>query len=353
MELPQALNKKIVELLAGFPGITTEKGLSELLGKAGLEKSLRDSIKVGPIPAFWLPLLIAKLAAHGRLKDGRHALEALLESAKAHEKCGKPKEYEKLLKKVRALAEAHKAEEQTKPKPAAASSTIAHIRLRVKPTSPIDQQTRKKLAASLAQLAELNKQFVQALPPDPDEPTTLLVKLRDDKARELVVHFKSENRKLDTFRRQFGIISITLLDPRQEIAVLSDVKLLPEAQQFTRQFLKKYPKVTDRRNQISPTQIKGLENVLSSDDTTDLLEQYLEHQKLKAIRHENPRFQNKEFHLARFYEQLERKIRDLRTFVREQPHIFPDKNREARYHYQLVKEFLQHLIIDYTFRTQL
>jgi len=181
----------------------------------------------------------------------------------------------------------------------------------------------------------------------------MLIRLPSDNARELVVLFQSKNTKLTPFCQKFAVTSLTMLNPLREIALLSDTKLLPEAQKFIDQFLKQHPQMTDRRNQISATQIKGLENVLSSAETTKLLEEYIERQKTKAKRNENPHYKNKEYYLVRFYEKLERKVRELKEFVGQQTHIFPDAAQGEWYHYHFVREFFQHLIIEYTFRVQL
>lgn len=354
MELPSALNKKIVAMLNSLSNINTEKGQQELLSGAGLDAALRKEIQTGKPAAFFVPLLVRRLADYGRLKDGRHALEALLEAASSLLKNKKQqKDCEKLVQQVRTLAEKQQEQEQAQPQPVVRSRIAsAYVRLTYDQDSKgFNRSRRRELENTLAELLKIDPQFVKVTDAQ-SENSEILIRIPADKARELVVLFQSKSRQLAPFCEQFAVTDLSVLNSLREIALLSDTKLLPEAQTFVEQFLKQHPQMRERRNQISSTQIKGLENVLASAETTKLLERYLDRQKTKAKRNENPYHKNKEYYLARFYEQLEQRVRNLKEFVGQHTHIFPDAAQTEHYQYQIVREFFQHLIIEYTFRIQ-
>lgn len=351
MELPSALNKKITALLAALPDINAEKGQQQLLSKASLDARLRKGIPMGKPAAFFVPLLVRRLADHGRLKDGRHALEAVLEAAHALlENTKQQKNCAKLLEHVRTLAQEQPAEKPAQPRPAGRTSSSAYVRLTLdQKHKNLDRRRRKDLESKLAELLALDRQFVTITDAE-SENSAILIRLPAEQARTFVVLFQAKHPRLASFREQFAAAAI--LNPLREIALLSDTKLLPDAESFLKDFFKEHSQMTDRRNQITATQIKGLENVLASAETTQLLSEYLKRQRDKAKRNENPYHKNKEYYLARFYEELERQVDDLGKFVGRRADIFPDATQSQRYHYLLVQEFLQHLIIDYTFRVQ-
>lgn len=356
MELHAALQKKIIEFLSALPEINHERGQKKLLDAAALDDALRKALPTGKAAAFFVPLLVKKIAESGRLKDGRHPLEAVLNAANTLADAKKQKDYVKLLEQVHALAQEQQEESAPQPQQAAPKSLRrAYVHLCFDQASQhIEQRTRKELPGKLAELLKIDKQFVQILPLSGNE--EMILKLQEELASKLVIWFQANDKKFMSLCQQFSVTAVTMLNPAREIALLSDTKLLPEARQFIEQFLQQHPQILDRRNQISATQIKGLENVLLSADTTQLLHAYIQRQKLKAKRNENPHIKNKEYYLARFYEQLEQKVNELELYVGQQHgRVFPDAGIPAlaqSYHYHLVKEFLQHLIIDYTFRVQ-
>jgi hypothetical protein len=82
MGLPVELNNKIVEFLKSLPNIHDSNSQRALLLGAGLDSELQGQIYFSGSPAQFFQLLIPTLLSYGKLKDGRDALEAVLEAAK-------------------------------------------------------------------------------------------------------------------------------------------------------------------------------------------------------------------------------------------------------------------------------
>ncbi|MCP4370128.1 MAG: hypothetical protein GY797_18745 [Deltaproteobacteria bacterium] len=82
MEVPVELNNKIVEFLKSLPNIHDSNSQRALLLIAGLDTELQDQIYFSGPPAQFFQLLIPTLLSYGKLKDGRNAVEAVLEAAK-------------------------------------------------------------------------------------------------------------------------------------------------------------------------------------------------------------------------------------------------------------------------------
>jgi len=134
------------------------------------------------------------------------------------------------------------------------------------------------------------------------------------------------------------------------INLLSDTKLLPEAERFIRNFLQE-------NNPMTATQMNGLENIVLAAGNSASIQEYIRHQYAKAAKTANEKWKNRDYYVALFYESLNEKLTALKTFVRQQKDWFPrpDLPGEAEdavreYHYYLVKEFIQHLVADHNFR---
>lgn len=81
MELSFKLRQKIVEFLTSLPAIHDKKWREVLIFNAGLDE-LKGRIRFDGESVVFVPSLIDLLTDHGKLKDGRDALEALLEAIK-------------------------------------------------------------------------------------------------------------------------------------------------------------------------------------------------------------------------------------------------------------------------------
>ncbi len=75
---------KIAKFLTSLPNIDEIDARRALLHSAGLDKQLQDQIDIAGPPAHFFQLLVRTLSDYGTLKDGRNALQAVLESAKNH-----------------------------------------------------------------------------------------------------------------------------------------------------------------------------------------------------------------------------------------------------------------------------
>lgn len=87
--LPFDLQERIVEFLTSLPNVHDESKLRALVYGATLEPDLENQIRFGLPPVEFFQLLIRTLSNYGMLRDGRNALNAVLESAKVS--VGQPK----------------------------------------------------------------------------------------------------------------------------------------------------------------------------------------------------------------------------------------------------------------------
>jgi len=102
MELPFILQKRIVDFLKSLPNIHGHDSQRALVYGAGLDSDLQDLITFGGSSAQFVQLLVSTLVAYGELKDGRHALEAVLEAAKNYVGQDRQNDCEIILKELRA-----------------------------------------------------------------------------------------------------------------------------------------------------------------------------------------------------------------------------------------------------------
>ena len=82
MELPAELKNNIVEFLTSLPNIHDSSSQRAFILSAGLDSQLQHQINFSGPPAQSFQLLVSTLISYGKLKDGRDALEAVLEAAK-------------------------------------------------------------------------------------------------------------------------------------------------------------------------------------------------------------------------------------------------------------------------------
>ncbi len=82
MNLDFDLEKRLVEYFETIPDIQIEKTRQAILLAASLDHNLQAKVDTSGAPHPFSALLIQTLVAHGKLKDGRYALEAVLDSTK-------------------------------------------------------------------------------------------------------------------------------------------------------------------------------------------------------------------------------------------------------------------------------
>ena len=82
--IPFALQKRIIEFLLTLPNLNDSSAQQAFLNSAGLDSQLQQRIRVADPPSQFFHLLVPILIQYGTLEDGRHALQAILETAKAY-----------------------------------------------------------------------------------------------------------------------------------------------------------------------------------------------------------------------------------------------------------------------------
>ena len=82
MEL-STLRNRIIDLLMSLPNIHDSDAQRVFVYQAELDPQLQKQISIGKSPLQFVELLVSTLIDYGSLADHRHALEAVLEAAKA------------------------------------------------------------------------------------------------------------------------------------------------------------------------------------------------------------------------------------------------------------------------------
>jgi hypothetical protein len=77
-----ALRRELMDFFTAIPQIAAPGTAHAIIENAGLDAQLRNMIYFSGPPAQFFTLLLTTLIQYGRLEDGRHALIAVLESAK-------------------------------------------------------------------------------------------------------------------------------------------------------------------------------------------------------------------------------------------------------------------------------
>ncbi len=103
MELPLTLQQKIVDFLISLPTIQDTNSQQAFIQSVGFDSQLLDKINFAASSDQFFKLLIPILLGYGKLKDGRHALEAVLEAAKGYVGQDRQKECDEILQALRDL----------------------------------------------------------------------------------------------------------------------------------------------------------------------------------------------------------------------------------------------------------
>jgi len=82
LRIPTPLCQKIVDFLVSLPNIQDNNNRQALIGSIGFELELYAQIDFSGASAIFFQRLLSTLSSYGKLKDGRHAIEALLNTAK-------------------------------------------------------------------------------------------------------------------------------------------------------------------------------------------------------------------------------------------------------------------------------
>jgi formylglycine-generating enzyme required for sulfatase activity len=98
--LPVDLQKSCVDLLASLPGLHHRDAFLALLNSAGLDQELHQRISIDAPSVQFFQALIPTLFKYGTLEDGRNALKAVLEAAKAYGGQEKRKFCQRLIQEV-------------------------------------------------------------------------------------------------------------------------------------------------------------------------------------------------------------------------------------------------------------
>ena len=95
------LQNKIIDFLIALPSIHGSSGQQAFIFGAGLDQALQGHINFGRPPAQFFKLLVQTLSDYELLRDGRDALEAVLESAKGYVGTNKRSYCDTLIRELR------------------------------------------------------------------------------------------------------------------------------------------------------------------------------------------------------------------------------------------------------------
>jgi hypothetical protein len=84
MNISITLQKKIIDFLLSLPTMHDSESQRAFIYHAGLDPQLQAQIPLGKPLAQFVPLFVASLVDYGTLKDGRHAIAAVLETTKKY-----------------------------------------------------------------------------------------------------------------------------------------------------------------------------------------------------------------------------------------------------------------------------
>jgi len=82
MNFPNKLKKDILEFLKSLPDIQDSDTQKALISETGLDQELENQVVFGQSTSQFVASLVQTLIKYGTLKDGREAIEAVLETAK-------------------------------------------------------------------------------------------------------------------------------------------------------------------------------------------------------------------------------------------------------------------------------
>lgn len=83
IDMSLTLRQQIVAFLKGIPNIHDSSSQQAFLSSAGFDETLENQLYVGKPPAQFIELLVSTCLKYGRLQDGRHSLNAVLEASRA------------------------------------------------------------------------------------------------------------------------------------------------------------------------------------------------------------------------------------------------------------------------------
>lgn len=103
MKLSNNLQKKIDTFLSSLPVMHDSESQRAFICRAGLDDQLQNQLPFGRSPAQFVPLLVSTLVNYERLRDGRFAFEAVLESAKTYIGPDKQAYCDTLIQQIRSI----------------------------------------------------------------------------------------------------------------------------------------------------------------------------------------------------------------------------------------------------------
>ncbi len=102
-QLPVDVQDEILDFLTTIPAIYGVGSLEAFVNRAGLDDDLKHQIPFGASTGEFFNLLVQRAWSYGTLRDGRDALESLLEAAKRSVGGDRRRECDRLIKKLQAL----------------------------------------------------------------------------------------------------------------------------------------------------------------------------------------------------------------------------------------------------------
>lgn len=196
MDLSQELRNKIVEFLLSLPNMDDRNAQRALFYSAGLDPQLQHRITIDGPPAQFVQLLVSTLLDYGKLKDGRHALEAVLEAAKNSVGQDRQDYCDSLIQEFREVRQ----------------SWPALVKLALEADLVKCNETmRQDLIHVLASILHIERDSIHILHMEP-ESRDIIFELPTGGAMELVTLFQTNRERWVQLQQQFLVKEVTLHD---------------------------------------------------------------------------------------------------------------------------------------------
>lgn len=195
MSLPQELHNKIVDFLLSLPNIHDNNMQRALIYSAGLDSQLQHQITIDGPPAQFVRLLVSTLLDYGKLEDGRHALEAVLEAARNSVGQDRRDYCDTLIQEFQAVRQ----------------SWPALVKLVLEADlAECNETTCQNVVHILASLLTIERDSIHILHMEPGS-RDVIFELPTGSAMELVTLFQTHSEKLVQLEQQFLVKEVILL----------------------------------------------------------------------------------------------------------------------------------------------
>jgi len=157
LELPFELRQKITKFLTSLPNINDSTSQRAFVYSAGLDTNVQNQLSFGAPVAQFVQVLVTTLSSYSKLKDGRNALEAVLEAAKQYVGQDRRAYSDRLIKELQTISSSSELSTPSMQKPATVTkSDLLNVLYQVYRREPGEwvssEQIRKELNITQEQL---------------------------------------------------------------------------------------------------------------------------------------------------------------------------------------------------------